>query len=289
MAVQSATTQMHAADAFTNPSARVTAPRPRPALHWPEYLIEATCLALLMLSICLFGALMEYPDSPVRQLIGDGAVRRIPMGLAVGLTAMALIYSRMGQRSGAHMNPATTLAFLRLGKITRTDAVGYIAAQVIGGVLGVQAAALLIHQALGHPAVNYLTTVSGIDGVAIAFVAEAAMSCVLMLTILAVSNQASIARYTGLCAGLVIALFIIVEAPVSGMSVNPARTLGSALAAGTWSGFWIYVIAPPLGMLLAAQIFSKVVGRHQVKCAKLHHPEAGPCHFKCSTDAADAG
>ena len=250
-------------------------------LHWPEYLIEGACLGLFMVSICVFGALFEHPDSPVRQWIENSAVRRVPMGLAMGLTAMALIYSRMGQRSGAHMNPATTLAFLHLGKIRRVDALGYTLAHLVGGILGVQTAALVIRQALGHPNVNYLTTVPGPDGAAWAFAAEAGMSCALMLTVLAVSNRPGIARFTGLCAGLLIAVFIIVEAPISGMSMNPARTLGSALAAGTWTDLWVYLAAPTLGMVTAAEIYHRVADRISVRCAKLHHPTNGACHFNC--------
>lgn len=257
-------------------------------LHWPEYLIEATCLGLFMISSCLFGALFEHPASPVRQLIENPTLRRVPLGLAMGLTAMALIYSRLGQRSGAHMNPATTLAFWRLGKITRVDAAGYVLAQLAGGILGVQLSAALIRQELGHPAVNYLATVPGTDGVAVAFVAEAAMSCVLMLTVLAVSNRPSVARFTGLCAGILIMTFIIVEAPISGMSMNPARSLGSALPAGAWTDFWIYLTAPPLGMLLAAELYHRVADRRSVSCAKLHHPESGSCHFSCSRPATAA-
>src|SRR6266487_3669549 len=105
--------------------------------HWPEYLIEAWALGTFMVSAALFTALLEYPGSPVHQLIPNGSERRALIGLAMGLTAIALIYSPWGKQSGAHMNPATTLTFLRLGKVTGWDATGYIAAQFIGGVCGV--------------------------------------------------------------------------------------------------------------------------------------------------------
>jgi aquaporin Z len=278
MAVQSARSQTSARAAV----------RAATRLHWPECLIEATCLGLFMVSVCIFGALFEHPASPVRQLIESPTLRRIPMGLAMGLTAMALIYSRLGQRSGAHMNPATTLAFLHLGKVTQVDAIGYVLAQVAGGILGVQVTALVIRQALGHPAVNYLATVPGMEGTAVAFAAEVVMSCVLMLTVLAVSNRPSAARFTGLCAGILITVFIIVEAPISGMSMNPARSLGSAVAAGTWTDFWIYLAAPPLGTLLAAELYLRAADRRTIRCAKLHHPASGPCHFNCAPPASGA-
>ena len=249
--------------------------------HWPEYLIEALYLGLFMISACTFALVFEHPASPVRQLIEPPALRRIPMGLAMGLTAVALIYSPLGKRSGAHMNPATTLAFFRLGKVRGSVAAGYIGAQVAGGIIGVFTAATLLGAPLADPAVNYVTTLPGMLGHGVAWVAELSISCLMMLMVLTVSNS-RFARWTGLCAGVLVMLFIIVEAPLSGMSLNPARSLGSAVAANVWSGFWVYLTAPPLGMLLAAELYTRLHGARAVRCAKLAHPSTGPCLFSCA-------
>src|SRR6266496_5613366 len=96
--------------------------------HWPEYLIEAWALGTFMISAAMFTALLEYPASPVHQAIPNAFLRRSLIGLAMGFTAIALIYSPWGQRSGAHMNPATTLTFLHLRKIAPWDGFFYIAA-----------------------------------------------------------------------------------------------------------------------------------------------------------------
>jgi aquaporin Z len=250
-------------------------------LHWPEYAIEAICLGLFMVSACLFGTLFEHPASPARQAIDDPLLRRIPMGLAMGLTAILLIYSPMGQRSGAHMNPATTLTFFRLGKVAGPDAAGYVVAQLVGGIAGVLLVAAVLGMLLADPAVNYVATVPGAQGPLVAWVAELLMSWGMMLTVLLVSNSRC-ARWTGVCAGLLVMIYIVVEAPISGMSLNPARTLGSAVAAGTWSGFWIYLTAPPLGMLLASELYVRARGYGAVLCARLMHPESGPCIFQCA-------
>ena len=132
--------------------------------HWPEYLIEAWALGMFMISAALFTALLEYPGSPIHQFIPNGAARRALIGLAMGLTAIALIYSPWGQQSGAHMNPATTLTFLRLGKVMPWDAAFYIAAQFIGGVCGVLFSKFLLGAVIAHPSVNYVTTVPGPAG-----------------------------------------------------------------------------------------------------------------------------
>ncbi len=105
--------------------------------HWPEYLMEAALLGLFMVSAGLFGTLFEYPRSPVRQAIADPFVRRVLMGLAMGLTAIGLIYSRWGKQSGAHFNPAVTWTFWRLGKVRFWDALFYTLAQFAGGLFGV--------------------------------------------------------------------------------------------------------------------------------------------------------
>jgi aquaporin Z len=253
---------------------------PARALHWREYAIEATCLGLFMISACVFGTLFEHPDSPVRRAIDDPFLRRIPMGLAMGLTAIGLIYSPMGRRSGAHMNPATTLTFFRLRKMAGADATGSVLAQIGGGIAGVGIAAVLLGMLVADPAVNYVATVPGTDGPVVAWIAELLMSCGMMLTVLAVSNSRH-ARLTGLCAGLLVTTYIILEAPISGMSLNPARTLGSAVAAGAWSDLWVYVTAPPLGMLLASELYVRARGYGAVLCAKLMHPSSGPCIFRC--------
>jgi aquaporin Z len=247
--------------------------------HWPEYLMEAALLGLFMLSACSFVVLLEYPGSPLHRMIPDPLARRFLMGLAMGGTAVALIYSRWGMQSGAHMNPAVTLTFHRLGKVTRRDTVAYVAAQFTGGLLGVGVATLLWHGRLADHATNYAATLPGPTGVAAAFAAEAVIAFVLMSVILRVSNHPRHAHLTGLCAGLLVALYITIEAPLSGMSMNPARTLGSAAFAGVWTALWIYFLAPPLGMLAAAELYVRRRGAAGVFCAKLDHQNSTRCIF----------
>jgi aquaporin Z len=251
------------------------------ASHWPEYLTEAAGLGLFMVSACGWGAFLEYPGSPARAAVTDPDVRRLLMGLLMGLTAIGLIHSPWGKRSGAHLNPSVTLTFLRLGKVAPWDAVFYIVAQFTGGLLGAAVAAVFFGRALAHPAVNYVVTTPGAGGASIAFLAEAAISFGLMVTVLIVSNTEKLARFTGVCAGALVAFYIALEAPLSGMSMNPARTLGSALPANTWTALWLYFTAPLLGMLLAAEAYLRIRGVQNVLCAKLHHHNSARCIFRC--------
>jgi aquaporin Z len=249
--------------------------------HWPEYLIEALCLALFMVAAAGFATLFQHPLSPLAALATPGPAGRIPMGLAMGLTAIGLIYSPMGARSGAHMNPAVTVTFLRLGKIMPADAAGYIAAQFAGGAVGILAAVWLLRGLPAHPAVGFVATTPGPAGAAAAFAAELGISFVLMTTVLALSNTPRVARFTGVGAGVLVAAYVVFEAPLSGMSMNPARTLGSNLLASMASSLWIYFTAPALGMLLAGECYARRHGVAAVRCAKLHHPPSGRCIFHC--------
>ncbi|HEV2764491.1 MAG TPA: aquaporin [Pyrinomonadaceae bacterium] len=248
--------------------------------HWPEYLSEAAGLGTFMLSACAFAALLFHPSSPVVRGVESAGARGVLMGAAMGLTNVLLVYSPWGMRSGAHNNPAVTLTFYRLGKVRAADALFYVLAQFAGGVAGVLLAALLLGGLLEDPSVNYVVTVPGRFGVAAAFAAEVVISCLLMSVVLRASNHERLSRLTGVLAGLLVAAYISVEAPVSGMSMNPARTFGSALPAGVWTALWVYFTAPLLGMLLAAEVFARTGAR--AACAKLHHHNRKRCIFNCN-------
>lgn len=249
--------------------------------HWPEYAMEAFALGLFMFAACLFGALLESFDSPVRQVIADPFQRRALMGLAMGSIAILNIYSPWGQQSGAHMNPIVTLVFLRLKKIGSIDALFYVMAHFLGAVLGVGAAVLMAPTAVANSPVNYVVTVPGNFGKAPAFFFEFLISFGLMAAILKISNHARWSRWTGVMAGGLVAVFIALEAPFSGMSMNPARTLGSAVFARQWDGIWIYFTAPLLGMLAAAECYLRSAGLARIFCAKLNHHNHSKCLFNC--------
>jgi aquaporin Z len=247
-------------------------------LHWREYTCEAFGLGFFMLSACGFGVLLFHPGSPVITALPSPLARRALMGLAMAATALVNIHSPWGKRSGGHLNPAVTLTFAQLGKVDPRDAAWYVLFQFAGGILGALLAAVLLPRWIAHPAVHYVVTAPGPYGTGTAFLAELAISALLMATILTVSSRARWQHLTGVAAAILIALYITFEAPVSGMSMNPARTLGSALPAKDWHALWIYFVAPPLGMLLGAAIHLRG-GRRRAFCAKLDHDLRVPCIF----------
>ena len=249
--------------------------------RWREYLIEAALLGTFMVSALGVTALLQYPGSPFRQMLPGAALRRTLTGVAMGLTAAALIYSPWGRRSGAHINPSITLTYLRLHKITPRDAACYVAAQFMGAIVGLAAAAAVLGNVAASPEVNYVATLPGPAGVSAAFAAELAISFGMMAMILVVSNTPRWSRMTGMLAAGLVALYITVESPVSGMSMNPARSFAPAAAGGTLQVWWVYIVAPLAGMLGAAEIYVRRYGHAAVRCAKLHHGGHGACHFHC--------
>jgi aquaporin Z len=129
--------------------------------------------------------------------------------------------------------------------------------------------------------VNFAITAPSHGEVALAFVAEMFISFLMMTVVLNFSNRAKLAPYTGIAAGTLVMLFITFESPISGMSMNPARTFASDLFGMQWNAVWIYFVAPLLGMLAAAEVYVRMRGAQAVICAKLNHSGSARCIFRC--------
>lgn len=240
--------------------------------HLPEYLIEAWGLGSFMVAAGIFSTLIAHPNSSISRSIPDAFLQRILIGIAMGLTAIAIIYSPWGKRSGAHINPAVTLTFARLRKIDPLDAWFYIIFQIGGALIGVVIVALLLGETFTDPPIAYIATVPNGD-VAIAFLAETAIASIMMIMVLVTANKPRLAPHTGLFAGLLVMVYVVFESPISGFGMNPARSLASAIPSGIWTGIWIYMVAPILGMFLAAEFYLRFFGKPKISCAKLqpHH------------------
>lgn len=244
--------------------------------HWPNYLIEAWGLGTFMVSAGVLATLLYAENSPLS--FPHPLLRDLVMGLGMGSTAIAIIYSPWGKRSGAHINPAVTLTFFRLKKIAAWDAFFYILAQFMGALIGVLLVAVALGSPFQQPPVNYVVTVPGPLGWFTALVVEFTIAFVLMTMVLWVSNTPRMGHLTGLFSGMLVTLYVIFSAPISGFGMNPARTFGSALPAQTWTAFWIYYFAPPIAMLVAAELYQRISKmRSQSICSKLCPNGETPC------------
>jgi aquaporin Z len=240
------------------------------------YFAEFAGTALMLFVGVSAVAFMWAPGSPV-PVVPFPALRRLLTGVLFAAGATAVVYSPLGQISGGHINPAVTLAFWRMGKVPSRDAVIYIVAQFAGAFVGAYAAGV----AWGPltVGVQYGATVPG-DGysAAGAFAAEILITFLLVFTIFVCVNKPRIAPRTGIIAGALVALLVMIEAPVSGTSLNPARTLGPALLAPTYTALWAYFAGPVIGGFLAVAAYRGQWGSRTV-CAKLYHTEKYACPF----------
>jgi aquaporin Z len=231
----------------------------------------------ILLAVGLSAVTIDFAaGSPVPGWIPDPLVRRLITGSIFAGTGTLVVYSMLGRISGAHLNPAMTLAFLRAGKVRPRTAAGYVLAQVGGALAG----AALVRLAWGDLAtgVNVGATVPGPSGSLVALVAEAVMTFLLVTLVLRMVGDQRLARYTGLAAGALVAFLVTVEAPVSGTSLNPARSLGPAIVAGVYTDIWVYLAAPFVGALAAVWLSVRDASQ-PVPCAKLYHTDEFACHF----------
>ncbi len=223
------------------------------------YLCEALGLGLFMFSAGLFDTLIDHPDLPIRHHIQSDLIRRFLIGSAMGLTALYILNSPFGKRSGAHINPSVTIVQYRLGNISLTDSVFYVLFQCIGAALGVLLIDLIMPHLFQSPQINYIVTKPLHNLTTLAFVLEFIISFILIAVVLYSNTNKTLSKYTAWFVAFLITIFITFEAPYSGMSMNPARTFGSAIVANQWTDFWIYCVAPPVGMICGELFISKVL------------------------------
>jgi aquaporin Z len=229
---------------------------PQKKLQLKLYMMEPFGLSIFMISACFFSAILNAKTSCLITIIPNAFVRLLIMGIAMGVTALIIFYSPWTSPSGAQINPAVTLSFLRLGTINKQDAFFYIIFQFIGGTVTVYIMQLLMGGMLMNAPVNSAVTVPG-KGIstAIAGLTEFSIAFCMITMILFTSTSNKLKKYTRIFAGCFVCLYVIIAGPISGFGMNPARTFASALPANIWTAFWIYVIAPIAGMLLATEFF----------------------------------
>ncbi len=227
---------------------------PAAAWHWPEYGAELLGTALLVL-VGLSAVVLNFGSgSPVARLIPDPGWRRLLTGLMFAGSGSLVAISPLGRLSGAHINPAVSIGFWLQGKLHRLDLLGYIGAQFLGGLLGATLLAWIwgsraasVHDGATLPA-------SGLV-IWLPILGEVVCTALLILSIFLFVSSKRLMQWTPLMTWLLVATMVWVEAPLSGTSLNPARSFGPALVAHLWSWQWIYFLAPVLGALLAVGLY----------------------------------
>lgn len=187
----------------------------------------------------------------------DGALGQVGIALTFGLVVMAMIYAT-GHLSGAHINPAVTLAFTLTRHFPPREAAAYVAAQLAGATA---AALALLAVWPDQPAQLGATVPAAGIGTGSALVYELLLTAILMFTIVAVATDArAVGAAAAIAIGGAVGLGALFGGPVSGASMNPARSLGPALAAWEWDDFWVYLVGPIAGAALAALAYQAIRG-----------------------------
>jgi aquaporin Z len=196
-------------------------------------------------------------------VIAGGHIGFMGISFAFGLAVLAMVYA-IGPISGCHINPAITVSMLVAGKISAKDCVGYIVAQCVGGII---AGAVLLMIASGKADYSVATAGLGQNGyglhspaqysLAACFVAELVLTAIFLFVIFGSTHESAPKGFAGLAIGLSLVFIHLVGIPITGTSVNPARSLGPAVFAGgeAISQLWLFIVAPILGGILAALVW----------------------------------
>jgi aquaporin Z len=243
--------------------------------YWALWLSEGLGTALLVAVGCSLVVIDFGVGSPIVHALPSATLRRVLTGFFFGSVGGSIALSPVGKVSGAHINPVVTLAFWLRRTLRGRLAAGYVVAQCLGAMVG--AAALRLWGPLGA-SIHYAATTPGAAGPLAAFLGETGATACLILGLFVMLGHRPLRRFTPALFPFLYALLVGVEAPLSGTSTNPARTLGPALIAGVWSGWWIYWIAPAAGTLLALAMLGVAapITRWRVDIAKLYHFEHDP-------------
>ncbi|HRI20756.1 MAG TPA: aquaporin [Panacibacter sp.] len=223
--------------------------------NWKHYLQEAFGLAIFMFSACFFNVLLWGSDISLHITIENELVRNIVTGLLMGATALFIFYAPFTAPSGAQINPAVTITFLRLDKMCRYDALFYILFQLIGGLLAVYAVTSLMSNNTTAVPVKYAVTVPGKSGAIPAAITEYIIAIITMMMVLFTSSHRIFKKYTRIFAACFVCVWVILAGPLSGFGMNPARSFASALPSHIYTSFWIYITMPFAGMLTAAEFY----------------------------------
>jgi aquaporin Z len=241
-------------------------------LHWFEYGAELVGTAFLLFAGVSAVVFDFGTGSPLAHVLPDPSARRLITGLLFAGSGSLVAISPLGKLSGAHINPAVSLAFWLQGKMHHFDLGGYILGQFLGAIVG-SLLVILVWGGERAASVGIGRTVPGAGyPLWLVFLAEVSLTFVLVLSIFLFVSSHRLMRWTPLMVWLLVAVMVWLEAPISGTSLNPARSFGPALVSWFWHDHWLYWIAPLIGALLAVGAFRLLpMGKRDVLTGKLFH------------------
>ncbi len=241
-------------------------------IPWTLFASEFIGTALLI-GIGVSLVILDFgKGSPVTNLIPGSGLRRAITGFLFGSTGALIAVSWIGKESGAHINPVVTLSFWVRGKMGSAHALGYMFFQLAGGIAG--ALPLLLWGNTGSSVIYGGTFPGSGYSVWSALLGETVTSFFLVFLLFLFIGHKKLKQFTPLLFPFLYAAMVYLEAPVSGTSTNPARSLGPSVISGYWSGWWVYWIGPAAGALIAVAVHNlSWFKKFEIKVAKLYHFE----------------
>ncbi|BAZ47636.1 major intrinsic protein [Nostoc sp. NIES-4103] len=249
-------------------------------LHWTEYgaeLLGTTFNLFVGFSAIVFNF---GKGLPMEALIPNESMRLLITGLVFAGSGSCFAISPLGKLSGSHLNPCVSLAFWAQGKMHQHDIIGYIIAQLLGGIIAASTV-VVIWGKYATSVANAMTLPGNGYPLWYVFVAEVTITFLLVLSIFIFLSSHRLMRWTPLMTWILIATMVWLEAPISGTSLSPARSIGPALVSWSWKYQWLYCIAPPIGAILAVATFRLLaMGEREILTGKLFHVPNYRCIFK---------
>ena len=217
--------------------------------------MEGFGLFIFMVSACFFGGILEHQSATFNIGIANPKIRLLIMGIAMGTTALVIFLSPLTSPSGAFINPSVTIMRWRLGQLSLEKLIWYSVFQTIGGLVAVYLMQFLMGTILTEPPVNFVVTVPGknISDVQAALM-ETSTAFFMIAMVLFISDT-KFSKTVPYLSALLVGVYVYVAGPVSGFGMNPARTIASAIPANIYSSFWIYMLCPTFGMLIAGELY----------------------------------
>ncbi len=238
--------------------------------HPRLYLAEFLGTSLLVTVGASVVIIMFGRGSPAAVLLPNEGTRRLVTGFFFGLVGAIVTVSPVGRVSGAHLNPAVTIAFHAEGKLGIRDAIGYILGQLLAGLVSILP--LRAWGSFGLSAHFGATIPAAGKPIWVPLLGETCVTWALVTLIFIMASHRRTRPFTPWSIAPLFAVMVWLEAPLSGTSANPARSLGPAVLAGDLSDLWLYFLGPVMGALVAVVLLRlEVVGAHHPPAARVGH------------------
>jgi len=245
-----------------------------------SYYLSEFIGTFLMVLIGISAIVLNFGTCIMQEAISSFSVRLLLTGVFFAGGATLVVYSPVGRISGAHLNPAVTLSFFLQKKLKGRDFLMYSLMQIAGSIIAAFISLFLWSESARR--VNVGMTLPGTGyGIFSVFFTEVLITFLLVSLIFFFLHRKALTKFTGLAAGSLVAILVFLTAPISGTSLNPARSIGPAVVMLEFSYLWLYIGAPLCGSVIAVLIHRALTFLHAPLCAKLNHQELDDCLFNC--------